>query len=174
MSLSDQNGPAAELQLRPFVEADRELLVDYLNRPQVSHYLSDRIPQPYRMADADWWVREGSHSGYTRAIEVDGVLVGCVGADPGQFEFRYTAEAGYWLADDYWGLGYATQALGLLMAELQSQTDLQRLQATVFVGNEASVRVLQRCGFVQEAHLKKAVFKHGQFADALLFGRLLR
>ncbi|MGY0644456.1 MAG: GNAT family N-acetyltransferase, partial [Paraglaciecola chathamensis] len=62
-------------------------------------FLSSRIPSPYTEDDATWWIEQGSKNGIIRAIEVDGVFVGCVGAEPGQFEYAYSAEVGTgWLS----------------------------------------------------------------------------
>ena len=79
--------------LRRYRESDIPLLVEYLNNPRVTHYLTSRIPQPYTINDAQWWVNEGNQQyGIIRAIEWEGRLVGTTGVNPGQFEFSRSAE----------------------------------------------------------------------------------
>lgn len=158
--------------LRCFAEPDIPLLLDYLNNPKVTWYLTSHIPQPYTLNDAEWWIREGSTQGMVRAIESEGTLVGCVGATPEQFEYSRNAEIGYWLAKPFWGKGIATHALAQMTAEVFSTTQIARLYAYVFEGNAASQRVLEKCGYRQEALLEKAVFKRGAFSNAWLYAAI--
>ena len=47
-----------------------------------------------------------------------------------------------------------------------------RVQAAVFAWNEASMRVLEKCGFVREAVLAKSVFKDGELIDSVLYAKV--
>lgn len=51
---------------------------------------------------------------------------------------------GYWLGRDFWGRGLATSAL----AELLDEVKIRPLHAWVATSNVASIRVLEKCGFV--------------------------
>jgi len=161
------------LRLRHFEDTDQALLVDYLNNSDVKQFLSPKIPTPYTHDDAQWWIEKGSKAGVTRAIEVNGQLAGCIGALPGEFEYAKSAEVGYWLAQEFWGQGLAAKALEKLVKYMQLKTDVVRLHAVVFAGNVQSSKVLEKSGFEQEGLLKKAIYKHGQFYDALLYAQLL-
>jgi RimJ/RimL family protein N-acetyltransferase len=50
----------------------------------------------------------------------------------------------YWVGREFWGRGIASAALALLLAEVQARP----LYAHVISHNVASIRVLQKCGFV--------------------------
>jgi RimJ/RimL family protein N-acetyltransferase len=50
----------------------------------------------------------------------------------------------YWLGREFWGRGIASAALALLLAEVKTRP----LHAHVVRHNVASIRVLQKCGFV--------------------------
>ncbi|WP_233496498.1 MULTISPECIES: GNAT family N-acetyltransferase [Corallincola] len=163
----------AMLKLRHFENQDLELLVEYLNCDDVVRYLSTVIPQPYTDADAKWWICEGSKADFVRAIEVNGVLAGCIGAHRKQAEFSKSAEVGYWLAKPFWGQGFATEALNLLAREVSETTDIVRLQAMVFEGNAASLAVLKKSGFTAEGYLQKAVYKNRRFYNAHLLGKVV-
>lgn len=162
------------LLIRNFSHQDKSHLIRYLNTPNVTRFLSSRIPSPYTEDDATWWIEQGSKNGIIRAIEVDGEFVGCVGAEPGQFEYAYSAEVGYWLAEPFWGKGYASKALALLVNEVKNNSEIVRLHASVFAGNQASCKVLEKCGFITEGYLKRAVFKQGEFYDTHLYGRVIK
>ena len=85
------------LSLQTFTTEHKASLIHNLNTPNVTRFLSSRIPSPYTEDDATWWIEQGSKNGIIRAIEVDGEFVGCIGAEPGKFEYAYSAEVGYWL-----------------------------------------------------------------------------
>ena len=92
-----------------------------------------------------------------RVIEADDVLVGMVNCfqRPGLPEEGAAVDAdgtvqgeldyvGYWLAREHWGRGIATRALAALLQEVKTRP----LRARAAVTNVASLRVLERCGFV--------------------------
>ena len=54
---------------------------------------------------------------------------------------------GYWIDRAYWGLGIASRALQLLLREVANRP----LVAAAATSNVASIRVLQKCGFVVES-----------------------
>lgn len=56
-------------------------------------------------------------------------------------------EVSYWLGKPFWGRGIATEALGQLLGMMTERP----LFARVAQDNIASLRVLQKCGFVQFA-----------------------
>ena len=73
----------------------------------------------------------------------------------------------------FWGKGIAAQALSMLIEDVKTNTDIVRLFATVFEGNENSVKVLKKAGFICEGTHRKAVFKNAVFYDAMMFARVL-
>ncbi|MDB2355697.1 GNAT family N-acetyltransferase [Pseudoalteromonas sp.] len=79
------------LRLRDFKPEDKTLLVDHLNNPDVKRFLSPKIPSPYTMDDARWWVEIGSKAGEIFAIEKGGIFIGCVSAIKGELEYCKSA-----------------------------------------------------------------------------------
>lgn len=55
-------------------------------------------------------------------------------------------ELGYWIARRHWGRGYATEAARQLI-EIAATLRLSRLEASHFLDNPASGRVLEKLGF---------------------------
>lgn len=155
------------IELRDFRDGDQELLVSYLNDSSVTKFLSARLPQPYTNEAAAWWVSTGSKMGIVKAVTVDGKLIGSISALVGEFERQKSAEIGYWIAQRFWGQGFASQALADFSKLVFENTDIVRLYAPVFEGNTASVRVLEKCGFGLEAVLKKAIYKEGALFNEL-------
>ena len=56
-------------------------------------------------------------------------------------------EMGYWIARDYWNRGFATEAGQALLA-IAEALGLARLEASYFIDNPASGRVLEKLGFL--------------------------
>jgi RimJ/RimL family protein N-acetyltransferase len=56
-------------------------------------------------------------------------------------------EMGYWIGRQYWGKGFATEA-GRAMIEIAQALKLPRLEASHFLDNPASGRVLEKLGFL--------------------------
>lgn len=74
----------------------------------------------------------------------DQVLLGSCGllANPEGYP-----EAAFHIFPESWGRGYATEALGLVVRHAFGPLRLQGLAALVEPGNNASVSVLEKCGF---------------------------
>lgn len=161
------------LRLRAFQTDDTSLLINYLNNPEVVRFLSSKIPTPDTIDDARWWIETGSKAGHTFAIELSGHFVGCIGAVAGEFEYSKSAEVGYWLAQEYWGQAIVSQAIALLIEKIQQNNEIVRLHAVVFEVNARSAKVLEKVGFAQEGCLHKAIYKQGDFHNALVYGKVI-
>ena len=90
-------------------------------------------------------------------------------------EKEHVVSVGYWLAPTYWNRGLATEALAAMVAYAQDAFPrVRRIQASVYGWNPASGRVLEKCGFHEEATLHGAIVKDGDITDehiyALIFG----
>lgn len=161
--------------LRPFAPDDAERVLSLLNDEEVVRYLSSRINYPYTFEDADWWVREGSHLSPTWAIVApkEDEIVGCIGLQPRQFEESHSAEIGYWIGKPYWGLGYVTDALAQVTESSLGADGIIRLTAGVFQPNTASMKVLEKCGYVLESVFEKGYRKHSRYYDKYQYVKIL-
>ncbi|KOP67366.1 alanine acetyltransferase [Bacillus sp. FJAT-18019] len=63
---------------------------------------------------------------------------------------------GYFLEQSYWGQGIASEAVRLLTSYFFEIIDINRIQAEVMPGNDASKRVLLKNGFSKEGTLRQA------------------
>jgi [ribosomal protein S5]-alanine N-acetyltransferase len=160
--------------VRGWAVADKPALVRFANNRNVWRNLTHRFPHPYTDADADAWFSLLAKKSLPTnwAIEVDGLAVGGIGADPGEGVFAKTARFGYWLGEPYWGRGIMTAAVRGTVDYIFTRFDWMRLEAPVFEWNPQSMRVLEKCGFSREGVLRKSIEKDGQVIDAVLYARL--
>jgi RimJ/RimL family protein N-acetyltransferase len=107
-----------------------------------SNQLAATIPLTAE-AFASRWADNLQNAGIVaKAILLDGVLAGNIVC----FERDGQTNVGYWIGREHWGQGVATEALRLLLHEVA----VRPLHAYVATDNGASLRVLQKCGFVVE------------------------
>lgn len=163
-----------ELLLRRFRPEDRDALAALADNIKVSQYLNDSFPHPYTVNDAEGWIASASAESRlcNFAMECDGRFVGGIGLQPMADVHSGTSLVGYWLGEPYWGRGITTRALRLITAYAFDELLFLRLQACVFAGNPASIRVLEKCGYVREGVMRKHVRKNGVIMDAVLYAKL--
>ena len=94
-------------------------------------------------------------------------FVGCIG--PRFIGHPNTADVGYWLAPEYWGRGFMTEAVRLVDHLCFRHLGTDVLYAFVFVGNDGSRAVLEKNGY-SLIHLSPAkVIKRGKSVDEWYF-----
>jgi [ribosomal protein S5]-alanine N-acetyltransferase len=159
--------------LRPWMQEDAPSLARHADNPRVSACLRDLFPSPYTIDDAHRFIAmaNGPNHGLLFAIEVRGEAAGGIGILPLTDVYRGTAEIGYWLAEPFWGKGIATGAVRALVPVAFEKTGVVRIQAGIFANNPASMRVLEKCGFVREAVHRNAITKHGMLMDEVMYVR---
>lgn len=160
--------------LRSWEWRDRDSIVRHANNRKVALNLRDRFPHPYTQRDARNWLDAviGLEPETNFAIDVAGEAVGGIGYTIQYDVARRSAEVGYWLGEDFWGRGIATEALIAVTDHAFANHDLCRVFAHVFDWNQASARVLQKAGYAFEGRMRKSVTKEGQTIDQLMYAMI--
>ena len=162
-----------QFELKNWETSFANSLAESANDVRIVRWLNDGFPHPYTLQNAEQFIANAlSEGAYHRAIISDGKVIGGISAVQKCGAMRFCADLGYWLAPDFWSRGIMTAAVGLFCREIFSSTDVNRIEAVVFVPNAASCRVLEKCGFRKEGILRQSVFKNGQFYDAAVYGLL--
>ncbi|GAA2970582.1 GNAT family N-acetyltransferase [Lentilactobacillus parakefiri] len=82
------------------------------------------------------------------------------------------AQIGYWLADQYQGMGVMTLCMTQLEQIAFSELGLNRLELIADVNNTKSRAVAKRRGFHEEGILKEYLLYNGKFHDIVLYSKL--
>ncbi|MBD2120439.1 GNAT family N-acetyltransferase [Trichocoleus sp. FACHB-262] len=84
------------------------------------------------------------------------------------------AVIGYELKREHWKQGYMQEALHAMIEYGFAELQLNRLEAFVIPGNERSIQVLSKLGFIEEGILREYGFWKDQFWDMQCFSLLKR
>jgi RimJ/RimL family protein N-acetyltransferase len=134
------------LVLRPPHEDDIPDLVELANTRRVADMLA-RMPHPYGESEARDFIQRTAERtngcAYALTLAESGAFIGGAGLDAKPRGL----ELGYWIGEPYWGHGYATEAAHALIDLAFRATEIEQLNVSCRVVNEASRRVIHKCGF---------------------------
>ena len=82
----------------------------------------------------------------------------------------YRGDIGLWIGVPFHGKGYGTQVIRQLIGYGFEELILNKIEATIFVGNWASRRIFEKNGFQLEGTIRMAVKKRGLGVDEWLVG----
>ena len=82
---------------------------------------------------------------------------------------NHRAEIGYLLDPVWQGQGIMRETLEAVIHFGFHSINLHSIEADVSPDNNASFHLLERCGFVREAHFKENFFYDGKFLDTLVY-----
>lgn len=160
-----------QISLQPWKRKYLQDLIKIANNANVARTMNDHFPHPYTKESGKAFIEMAKGQKPTRifAIVADDVIVGAAGIHPQDGVLRKNAEIGYWLGEEYWGKGFAAEAVKQLVAYSFNNFDVNRLFGRVFENNTASAKVLQKNGFVLEAKFNKTIFKNGEYLDEFIY-----
>lgn len=85
-------------------------------------------------------------------------------------EKHQKCEFGYVLNRAYWRRGYMSEVLDIMIKLAFGRLKLNRVEGDYFVGNEASGRVMEKCGMNMEGVSLEGAFIKGKFRDVVHYG----
>lgn len=160
--------------LRTIEEEDLQFLRETLNEPEVRRYLGQQTPTNMHQ-EREWFEERGSSDESVNLL----VCVGEDGTDPaGTVGFGPadaadgSAELGLFLAPDYWGQGYGTEAARLATTYAFAERRLHRMVARAVAENAASCRIWEKLGFREEGRFREAAFHGGEYRDVVYYAVL--
>lgn len=142
----------------------------YIPRPLVT--TTEQALDHFAMIDAKIESNEGINWAITLKANPKRML-GIIGHYRIQPE-NYRAEIGYMLLREFHGKGIITEAIHAALIYAFEVMNLHSVEAIIDPDNFASERVLQKNGFVKEAHILENEFFDGKFIDTVIYSLLKR
>ena len=173
----------------PYIKVDKNIFLSPIRLKDVDRlvkYLNDKeiydntllIPFPYTKEDGEYFVnlcekkrkKYGKNTNWAIRDKNKKLIGGC------GFQMKYKRnskkdEFGYWLARPYWNKGIMTKVVNKLCEIGIKKFGLTRIEATVFIHNDASGRVLEKTGFKKEGIYRKSVKKGNKLIDAIRYAK---
>ena len=142
----------SRLLLTPLMGYHAEAAIGPLQDDAIYEWISMNKPRSVESLRANWTRLESRLSTdgteawpvWSVTSRADGTLIGEV--DASVDDNHVCTNLGYYFFSDFWGQGYASEAVRAIADHLVHQ-GIQRIVATVTVGNHASAQVLKKAGF---------------------------
>ena len=149
--------------LRDAEESDLPILFEYQKDPDAS-WMAAFLPRDPSDRDAfltHWKWMLADPAVIVKAILWKGRVAGTVGS----FVLHGEPQVTYWIGKEFWGNGIATEALRELLRVVKTRP----LYASAASDNAASIRVLEKCGFVRRDSAKAFAEVRGAEIDEVFF-----
>jgi|SRR3989339_10281 len=171
----------------PYIKVDSSIFLSQMRTKDIKQlvkYLNDKaifnntltIPFPFTAKDGEFFINlcEKKRKKYGRLTnwairDKNKKLIGGCGF---QMKYRRNSkkdEIGYWIARPFWNKGIITKVVNKLSEIGFKKFGLKRIEATIFIHNDASCRVLEKAGFKLEGVFRKAVKKGNRLIDVKLY-----
>jgi [ribosomal protein S5]-alanine N-acetyltransferase len=173
-----QNLESERLLLRRLNADDVKEVLELRGNPEVMKYVPRPLIQTNEQALAHIALIEDkivTNLGINWAITLKGSpkMIGIIGHYKIQPE-NYRSEIGYMILPQYHGKGITTEAVKIVVQYGFDNLQLHSIEAIIDPENTASEKVLQKNGFVKEAHILENEFYEGKFLDTVIYSLLKR
>lgn len=167
------------VRLRGYEMSDLDAVIKWINDEEVTQFLgSGMLSYPVSsIAEREFiekFGRSESPTEKTFAIETlaDGRFIGALGLHGIDWINRHSA-LGIVIGDkQYWGRGYGTDAMLVLMRLAFDKLNLHRLWLHVYDFNARAIASYERCGFKREGVLREQRFFGRKYHDTIVMGIL--
>lgn len=138
---------------RTHVDPDLPAIVAAMLTAPVTRWLPPHWQGPYTRARAEDWIAERDDEGPVLLVENQETAepLGLVLLFEEPVAGGVDVRLGYLLAESAWGRGYGGELLGGLVAWCRGRDEVRSIIGGVAPENAASIRLLERHGFVRES-----------------------
>ncbi len=165
----------ARFTLRKIEAGDIETLHSYWSDDIVTEYMTASIKtleesrQMVELLNSLPETQEGMR--WAIVDKHSGTVLGSCGYHNVKAEHR-RAEVGYEIGRSYWGRGVMQEVMHAVLQYLFETLFFNRIEAFVTLGNDRSVRTLEKLGFKAEGVLRDYEFAKGEFQDQIVLALL--
>lgn len=156
------------LILRPRAEKDIPNMLKMFNNDEVREFLGSNPPRDEQsMVEM---VRNRTETKWTVALKDKDEFIGDVMIP--EIAEGYLGEIGYRFMKEYWGCGFAYEAVSAVIEHCKSTLNLKRLFATIDNKNRKSKKLIEKLGFTLVAVLPESNLR-GRVTDVAYYSRIL-
>jgi len=152
--------------VRPLHPGDQD---EFIAAMRASRRLHGRWLSPPTTPEAfGQWLRRTREESFVSLFACrreDGAIVGYFNISQIIRGYLQSAFLGYGAVAAYAGRGYMTEGLVLVLEHAFTDLGLHRLEANIQPGNEASIALVRRCGFVKEGFSERYLKINGRWRD---------
>ena len=159
--------------LRAYREEDIPKATSFVNDEELKKLLVTNVPFPMTLWEEEEWVKSqkssqnGSYNFAIEDIETKKYIGGC-GIQEVNWLSR-VATVGIMIGDkEYWGKGYGTDAMKVLMDFIFNKMNIRKIRLSTFSFNMRARKSYEKCGFEVEGILKDEIFKDGKYYDEII------
>ena len=171
-----QNLETERLLLRRVVNNDLKEVITLRSNPETMKY----IPRPLVKTDQDGLdhiamindkIEANEGINWAITLKDNPQLIGIIGHYRIKPEHN-RSEIGYMILPEFNGKGIVTEAIKAVIKYGFETMKLHSIEAVIDPENLASAKVLEKNGFVKEAHLKENEFFDGRYLDSVIYSLL--
>lgn len=145
----------------------------WMNDTEVTQYLESRF-YPHSVESIASYISQVNASSdsvlFAIVVKDKDIHIGNIKVGSINWIHRY-ADVGILVgAKAYWGKGFATEAIKLMVDYAFKKLNLHRLEAGCYSNNIASIKAFKNAGFTEEGRLKERYFWHGEYVDRVCLG----
>lgn len=162
------------LYLRRFTMKDSGRVTYLCNDKEVLENLL-MLPYPYTEAHAKEWISYHNENfikdrlyEFAVVLKEEDRIIGCISLS--NISRNLHGEIGYWFGKEYWGEGYATEALKALIDYAFHVKGYHKVFAEHFLENPRSGKVMVKAGMEFEGIRKDHILKDGVFHTVVMYG----
>lgn len=111
------------------------------------------------------------NNGVQAGIWYDGNLAGVLGFHQINWQNK-TTSIGYWLGNNYVGLGLMTESVKAFVDYAFNDLNLNRVEIRAAVENKKSRAIPERLGFLEEGCIRQAEWLYDHYVDHIVYGML--
>lgn len=166
-----------DIVLREISDTDANDYFNYMSRKEMKPYLAkENLPDNIDQATKDvvYWKNlfyNKKSIYWAIATKNDNAMIGTIGFNVMIYDHA-RAEISYDLSPDYWGKGIMLKSLKQILQFADQHLQLVRVQATVMLINDRSIKALERTGFMREGILKKYEIISNKHHDYYMYARI--
>lgn len=144
------------LILRRYREDDIDVMYEIITDERLSKYIKyPNLTKEEELECIREWIREADESSYEKwVIEVRDTceVVGNIDVNTVNKKHKY-CNVGYTIRYDYWGNGYASEALRVVADHLLNESGYNLVECCCNELNKQSSRVMEKAGFKKDGYI---------------------